>query len=87
MRERHAKLGAAITTRLIRRVEKMSDEEIGRLKPLEVAVLLRVSADVEIRARDVDILENAETPFEVHIHTYAPGSEPEQMKTLVQPIG
>jgi phage terminase small subunit len=31
-----------------------------------------------------DILEQMETPFEVHIHTYIPGQEPEQMRELME---
>lgn len=31
-----------------------------------------------------DILEQMETPFEVHIHCYAPGQEPEPMRELAK---
>lgn len=84
MRERHATLAAAIIAMVTRRVENMTDEQIGQLKPQDIAALLRVSTEVEMRARAVDITENVDAPFEVRIHTYVPGKEPEPLRELVQ---
>jgi hypothetical protein len=87
MRERHANVAAGITARLGRRIAQMTDEEISRLPTNEIAGLLKAAADVERQARAADIFDTQEAPFEVHIHTYAPGQEPEPMRALVNGNG
>jgi hypothetical protein len=84
MRERQAKIAARISQRIGDRVERMTDEEVDTLSPQEIATLFLVSTDVETKARAANVLEEVETPFEVHIHTYAPGQEPEPMRNLAK---
>jgi hypothetical protein len=84
MRERQANIAARISQRIADRVGRMTDKQIDALSPQEIATLLRVSTDVETKARAAGILEQIETPFEVHIHCYAPGQEPEPMRELTK---
>ena len=84
MRERQANIAARISQRIADRVGRMTNKQIDALSPQEIATLLRVSTDVETKARAADILEQMETPFSVHIHTYAPGPQPEQMRELME---
>jgi hypothetical protein len=54
MRERQTTIAAAIQQTLGRRLKNMTPEEIAKLKPNEVANLLRVSSLVEFRARKAE---------------------------------
>jgi hypothetical protein len=54
MRQRMVTQALAMQARAQTRILKMTDAEVNALKPSEIVALMRASADMERRARDVD---------------------------------
>lgn len=53
MRERQTILAMQMQSRAQNRILKMTDGEIGRMRPVDVVALMRASADIERRARAI----------------------------------
>ena len=54
MRQRMINQALAMQARAQMRILKMTDDEVAALKPTEIVALMRASADLERRAREVD---------------------------------
>jgi hypothetical protein len=70
MRKRMVNQALGMQARAQQRIIKMTDEEIGQLKPTEILGLMRVAADMERKARDIpeDQFAFAEVPsFEIQV--------------------
>ena len=78
MRERLARQARNIQARSAKRILDMTEQDIAALSPMQAAALLRISADIEMRARNIDLDQAEGAPFQIVVNTIVDQSPNEE---------